>query len=141
MHSRGGHCAPSPHGPLHPWGPNRPTRCSHCSTSSESCTSSHAHRHVCIFPGHCVLKIGNEWGSLALNIVEHVPEVQIDLRRTSVRVEVARQGFGDRIHVPLHLLDYRKMPREWKGSFGRVVCIETVVVVIGEHGVLGCHDD
>jgi cyclopropane-fatty-acyl-phospholipid synthase len=65
-----------------------------------------------------------------LYIVRHIPEVQIDTITLSenqhayVRAEVARQGFEDRIRV--HLLDYREMPREWDGSFDRVVSIEMV---------------
>ncbi|KAF8488661.1 cyclopropane-fatty-acyl-phospholipid synthase [Russula emetica] len=86
-----------------------------------------------IFPGHRVLEIGTGWGSLALYIVRHIPEVQIDTitlsenQRAHVRAEVARQGFEDRIRV--HLLDYREMPREWDGSFDRVVSIEMVEAV------------
>lgn len=86
-----------------------------------------------IFPGHRVLEIGSGWGSLALYIVQHVPEVQIDTITLSenqcahVREEVARQGFEDRIRV--HLLDYREMPQEWDGSFDRVVSIEMVEAV------------
>ena len=83
-----------------------------------------------IFPGHRVLEIGSGWGSLALYIVRHIPEVQIDTitlsvnQRAHVHAEVARQGFEDRIRV--HLVDYREMPREWDGSFDRVVSIEMV---------------
>ena len=86
-----------------------------------------------IFPGHRVLEIGSGWGSLALYIVQQVPEVQIDTITLSenqcahVRAEVARQGFEDRIRV--HLLDYREMPQEWDGSFDRVVSIEMVEAV------------
>jgi cyclopropane-fatty-acyl-phospholipid synthase len=70
---------------------------------------------------------------LALYIVQHVPEVQIDTITLSenqcahVRAEVARHGFEDRIRV--HLLDYREMPQEWDGSFDRVVSIEMVEAV------------
>ena len=86
-----------------------------------------------IFPGHRVLEIGSGWGSLALYIVRHIPEVQIDTitlsenQRAHVHAEVARQGFEDRIRV--HLVDYREMPREWDGSFDRVVSIEMVEAV------------
>jgi cyclopropane-fatty-acyl-phospholipid synthase len=68
-----------------------------------------------------------------LYIVRHIPEVQIDTitlsenQRAHVRAEVVRQGFEDRIRV--HLLDYREMPREWDGSFDRVVSIEMVEAV------------
>ena len=83
-----------------------------------------------IFPGHRVLELGSGWGSLALYIVRHIPEAQIDTitlsenQRAHVHAEVARQGFEDRIRV--HLVDYREMPREWDGSFNRVVSIEMV---------------
>lgn len=86
-----------------------------------------------ISPGHRVLEIGSGWGSLALYIVQHIPEVQIDTitlsenQRAHVCAEVARQGFEDRVRV--HLLDYREMPREWDGSFDRVVSIEMVEAV------------
>jgi cyclopropane-fatty-acyl-phospholipid synthase len=86
-----------------------------------------------IFPGHRVLEIGSGWGSLALYIARHIPEVQIDTitlsenQRAHVHAEVARQGFEDRIRV--HLLDYREMPREWDGAFDRVVSIEMVEAV------------
>ena len=86
-----------------------------------------------ILPGHRVLEIGSGWGSLALYIVQHVPKVQIDTITLSenqcahVRAEVARQGFEDRIRV--HLLDYREMPRDWDGSFDRVVSIEMIEAV------------
>jgi cyclopropane-fatty-acyl-phospholipid synthase len=86
-----------------------------------------------IFPGHCVLEIGSGWGSLALYIARHIPNVQIDTITLSdnqcahVRAEVARQGFADRIRV--HLLDYREMPREWGDTFDRVVSIEMVEAI------------
>ena len=86
-----------------------------------------------IFPGHRVLEIGSGRGSLALHIVRHIPEVQIDTitlsvnQRAHVLAEVARQGFEDRIRV--HLLDYREMPRDWDGAFDRVVSIEMVEAV------------
>jgi len=86
-----------------------------------------------IFPGHRVLEIGSGWGSLALYIVRHVPDVQIDTitlsdnQCTHVRTEVARLGFADRIRV--HLVDYREMPREWEGSFDRVVSVEMIEAV------------
>ena len=92
-----------------------------------------------------MLEIGSGWGSLALYIVRHVPEVQIDTITLSenqcayVRAEVARHGFADRIRV--HLLDYREMPDEWDGSFDRILSIEMVEAVGPEnHGcVLGRH--
>jgi cyclopropane-fatty-acyl-phospholipid synthase len=86
-----------------------------------------------ILPGHRVLEIGSGWGSMALYIVRHVPEAQIDTITLSdnqfahVRAEVARLGFEDRIRV--HLLDYREMPREWEHSFDRVVSLEMVEAV------------
>jgi len=86
-----------------------------------------------IIPGHRVLEIGSGWGSMALYIVRHIPDVQIDTITLSdnqfahVQAEVARLGFSDRIHV--HLLDYREMPREWESSFDRVVSLEMVEAV------------
>ena len=86
-----------------------------------------------ILPGHRVLEIGSGWGSLALYIVRHVADVQIDTITLSdnqcahVRAEVARHGFEDRIQV--HLLDYREMPREWDSSFDRVVSVEMIEAV------------
>ncbi|KAI0250939.1 S-adenosyl-L-methionine-dependent methyltransferase [Lactifluus subvellereus] len=86
-----------------------------------------------ILPGHRVLEIGSGWGSLALHIVRHVAGVQVDTITLSdnqcahVRAEVARCGFEDRVRV--HLLDYREMPREWDGSFDRVVSVEMVEAV------------
>lgn len=86
-----------------------------------------------ILPGHRVLEIGSGWGSMALYIVRHIPEAQIDTITLSdnqfahVRAEVARLGFEDRIRV--HLLDYREMPREWESSFDRVVSLEMVEAV------------
>jgi cyclopropane-fatty-acyl-phospholipid synthase len=94
---------------------------------------AHIVSRACILPGHRVLEIGSGWGSLALYIVRHIPEAQIDTitlsenQRAHVRAEVARQGFEDRIRV--HLLDYREMPREWDASFDRVVSIEMVEAV------------
>jgi cyclopropane-fatty-acyl-phospholipid synthase len=86
-----------------------------------------------ILPGHRVLEIGSGWGSMALYIVRHVPDVHIDTITLSdnqfahVHAEVARLGFADRIRV--HLLDYREMPREWESSFDRVVSLEMVEAV------------
>jgi len=86
-----------------------------------------------ILPGHRVLEIGSGWGSMALYIVRHIPDVQIDTITLSdnqfahVQAEVARLGFGDRIRV--HLLDYREIPREWESSFDRVVSLEMVEAV------------
>jgi len=86
-----------------------------------------------ILPGHRVLEIGSGWGSMALYIVRHIPDVQIDTITLSdnqfahVQAEVARLGFADRIRV--HLLDYREMPREWESSFDRVVSLEMVEAV------------
>ena len=86
-----------------------------------------------ILPGHRVLEIGSGWGSMALYIVRHIPDVHIDTITLSdnqfahVRAEVARLGFADRIRV--HLLDYREMPREWESSFDRVVSLEMVEAV------------
>lgn len=86
-----------------------------------------------ILPGHRVLEIGSGWGSMALYIVRHVPDVHIDTITLSdnqfahVQAEVARLGFADRIRI--HLLDYREMPREWESSFDRVVSLEMVEAV------------
>ena len=86
-----------------------------------------------ILPGHRVLEIGSGWGSMALYIVRHIPDVQIDTITLSdnqfahVQAEVARLGFDNRIRV--HLLDYREMPREWESSFDRVVSLEMVEAV------------
>jgi cyclopropane-fatty-acyl-phospholipid synthase len=83
--------------------------------------------------GHRVLEIGSGWGSMALHIVQNVPDTQVDTITLSdnqcayVRAMVERLGFSDRIRV--HLIDYREMPREWDGLFDRVVSIEMVEAV------------
>ena len=86
-----------------------------------------------ILPGHRVLEIGSGWGSMALYIVRHIPDVQVDTITLSdnqfshMHAEIERLGFADRIRV--HLLDYREMPREWESSFDRVVSLEMVEAV------------
>ena len=83
--------------------------------------------------GHRVLEIGSGWGSMALHIVQNVPDTRVDTITLSdnqcahVRAMVERLGFSDRIRV--HLIDYREMPREWEGLFDRVVSIEMIEAV------------
>ena len=111
-----------------------PTRPTTPPTDTLAAAQQHKLAHIVsrarIFPGHRVLELGSGWGSLALYIVRHIPEAQIDTitlsenQRAHVHAEVARQGFEDRIRV--HLVDYREMPREWDDSFDRVVSIEMV---------------
>ena len=80
-----------------------------------------------------VLEIGSGWGALAIRMAQQFPHVEIDtLTLSSAQKDLADQriaaaGFTDRITV--HLMDYRKMPAEWKGSFARFVSVEMIEAV------------
>ncbi|KAA1469739.1 S-adenosyl-L-methionine-dependent methyltransferase [Dentipellis sp. KUC8613] len=83
-----------------------------------------------IMPGHRILEIGSGWGSLSMHIMSTIPKTQIDTLTLSVQqrdyvVKLAEEkGFQDRVRV--HLMDYRQMPKEWEGTFDRVISIEMV---------------
>lgn len=79
-----------------------------------------------------ILEIGSGWGSMALRIAEKFPRATIDTLTLSVQQQALAQerirargtSFAERITV--HLMDYRAMPREWAGTFDRVVSVEMV---------------
>ena len=93
----------------------------------------HAIDKANILPGHRILDIGCGWGSLAIMIAEYIPSTKIDAitlsvnQQTFAQERIALAGLSDRITV--HLMDYRKMPSDWKNVFDRVISIEMVVHV------------
>lgn len=86
-----------------------------------------------IAPGDRVLEIGTGWGSLAMETCRMVPNVTIDSltlskeQKSLAERRIREAGLEKQIRV--HLLDYRDMPKEWEGSFDRVVSIEMLEAV------------
>jgi cyclopropane-fatty-acyl-phospholipid synthase len=99
-----------------------------------------------------ILEIGSGWGSMAIRIAEKYPLVTIDALTLSVQQqELARErilfhSMSQRIgaveqtsdkplpsslegRIRVHLMDYRAMPSEWKGTFDRVVSVEMIEAV------------
>ena len=117
----------------------------------------HIIRKADIKPGHRILEIGSGWGSLSLIITQSIPGTTVDTLTLSAQqaeyvqdkltkalahgcslcaldpvcahdmAAGASQEMSKRIRV--HLMDYRAMPAEWKGSFDRVVSVEMVEAV------------
>ncbi|KAF9071211.1 S-adenosyl-L-methionine-dependent methyltransferase [Rhodocollybia butyracea] len=93
----------------------------------------HIIRKANILPGQRVLEIGSGWGSLSILIAQTVPDTTIHTLTLSVAQQnLAKQrirdaGLEDRITV--HLMDYRDMPKEWEGSFDRMVSVEMIEAV------------
>jgi cyclopropane-fatty-acyl-phospholipid synthase len=76
---------------------------------------------------HRVLEIGSGWGSFAILAVQMTGCTVETITLSAHQQELAQRrvsalGLEDRIRV--HLMDYRKMPSDWKASFDRVVSIE-----------------
>lgn len=94
---------------------------------------AHILRKANVRPGNRVLEIGSGWGSMAMLIVQTVPGTRVDTLTLSeqqqelAQARIRAAGLEDRITV--HLMDYRSMPLEWKGSFDRVVSIEMIEAV------------
>ncbi|KAF8158538.1 CFS1-like protein [Crassisporium funariophilum] len=82
-----------------------------------------------------ILEIGTGWGALAILLASQHPHVSIDTLTLSpaqlllAQARILRAGLAGRVRV--HLMDYRSMPREWEGEFGRVVSVEMVEAVGG----------
>ncbi|KAJ3553768.1 hypothetical protein NM688_g3441 [Phlebia brevispora] len=121
----------------------------------------HILRKADIHPGHRVLEIGSGWGALSLRLLQTVPGTNVDTLTLSTqqaeyvraRVEEAScelptrpdisdhdeqerlkgkdVSLKDRLRV--HLMDYRSMPPEWKGTFDRVISVEMVEAVGREY--------
>ncbi|KAK8865770.1 hypothetical protein IAR55_000917 [Kwoniella newhampshirensis] len=92
----------------------------------------HIIRKADIRPGHRVLEIGSGWGSLAIEAVRMtsctVDTITLSAQQKVLAEErVKRAGLAGRIRV--WLVDYRKLPDSWKGSFDRVVSIEMLEAV------------
>ncbi|WWD18050.1 hypothetical protein CI109_102497 [Kwoniella shandongensis] len=92
----------------------------------------HIIRKADIRPGHRVLEIGSGWGSLAIEAVRMtsctVDTITLSAQQKALAEErIKRAGLAGRIRV--WLLDYRKLPESWKGSFDRVVSIEMLEAV------------
>ncbi|KAH8102191.1 cyclopropane-fatty-acyl-phospholipid synthase [Cristinia sonorae] len=99
---------------------------------------AHLCRKADIKPGHRVLEIGSGWGPLACYIATTIPDTTVDTITLSVqqmayvknRIQEAgigqTEGENPRDRVQVHLVDYRNMLAEWKGTFDRVVCVEMV---------------
>ncbi|WVF70807.1 hypothetical protein IAT40_005601 [Kwoniella sp. CBS 6097] len=92
----------------------------------------HIIRKADIRPGHRVLEIGSGWGSLAIEAVKMtkctVDTITLSAQQKALAEErIKRAGLAGRIRV--HLVDYRKLPESWKGSFDRVVSIEMLEAV------------
>ncbi|KAL7417892.1 S-adenosyl-L-methionine-dependent methyltransferase [Mrakia frigida] len=82
--------------------------------------------------GHRVLEIGSGWGSFAMEAVRltgcTVDTLTLSTQQASLaRARIEKAGMTSSITV--HLLDYRSMPKEWEGSFDRVVSIEMIEAV------------
>ncbi|OCF41406.1 hypothetical protein I317_04797 [Kwoniella heveanensis CBS 569] len=92
----------------------------------------HIIRKADIRPGHRVLEIGSGWGSLAIEAVKMtkctVDTITLSAQQKALAEKrIKRAGLAGRIRV--HLVDYRKLPESWKGSFDRVVSIEMLEAV------------
>ncbi|KAH7107208.1 cyclopropane-fatty-acyl-phospholipid synthase [Auriculariales sp. MPI-PUGE-AT-0066] len=83
--------------------------------------------------GHRILEIGSGWGELAIQACRLISNCTVDTitlsseQKELAEARIAAAGFTDRVRV--HLMDYRRMPEEWKGSFDRVISIEMVEAV------------
>lgn len=107
-------------------------------------------------PGHRILEIGSGWASLSIEAAKRgcrVDTLTLSVEQQTLARERIEQacvsyracrptldpkaylqtlimnisGFTDKITV--HLMDYRKMPEEWKGAFDRVISIEMIEAV------------
>lgn len=82
--------------------------------------------------GHRLLEIGSGWGELAIQAC-NAANCEVDTitlssdQKELAEKRIAAAGLSHRIRV--HLMDYRKMPPEWEGSFDRVISIEMVEAV------------
>ncbi|WVQ97166.1 hypothetical protein IAU59_004276 [Kwoniella sp. CBS 9459] len=99
----------------------------------------HIIRKADIRPGHRVLEIGSGWGSLAIEAVRMtkctVDTITLSAQQKALAEErIKRAGLAGRIRV--HLVDYRKLPESWKGSFDRVVSIE-MLEAVGKEFIAG----
>ncbi|WWC66459.1 uncharacterized protein I206_100361 [Kwoniella pini CBS 10737] len=85
-----------------------------------------------IKPGHRVLEIGSGWGSMAIEAVKMtnctVDTITLSAQQKAlVEERIKAAGLAGRIRV--WLMDYRKLPESWKGTFDRVVSIEMLEAV------------
>ncbi|WWC99574.1 hypothetical protein V866_006478 [Kwoniella sp. B9012] len=85
-----------------------------------------------IRPGHRVLEIGSGWGSMAIEAVRQtnctVDTITLSSQQKALAEDrIKAAGLAGRIRV--WLMDYRKLPESWKGTFDRVVSIEMLEAV------------
>lgn len=99
----------------------------------------HIIRQAQIRPGQRVLEIGSGWGSMAVKIAKEFAGTTVDTLTLSVhqqelaRARILQAGPEVASRVKVHLLDYRALPKEWSGSFDRVVSVEMVEAVGREY--------
>lgn len=92
-----------------------------------------------IGPNQRVLEIGSGWGSMAIRIAKENSNTTVDTITLSVhQQELARKrislaGAEVAARVKVHLLDYRALPKEWAGTFDRVISVEMVEAVGKEY--------
>ncbi|KAK7691989.1 hypothetical protein QCA50_005394 [Cerrena zonata] len=103
----------------------------------------HIIRKADIRPGHRVLEIGSGWGSMALRIVQTIPETTVDtITLSKQQLQFVQQRIQDAVapagnpgglscseRIRVHLMDYRALPEEWKHSFDRIVSVEMIEAV------------
>ncbi|WRT64038.1 uncharacterized protein IL334_000965 [Kwoniella shivajii] len=92
----------------------------------------HIIRKADIRPGHRVLEIGSGWGSLAIEAVKMtkctVDTITLSSQQKALAEDrIKKAGLAGRVRV--WLMDYRKLPESWKGTFDRVVSIEMLEAV------------
>ena len=84
-----------------------------------------------------ILEIGSGWGSLSFLITQTIENTTVDTITLSVQqadyVEQKITEFKLEGRVKVHLMDYRAMPPEWKGSFDRIVSVEMIEAVGKEY--------
>lgn len=89
-------------------------------------------RKAKIGPGDRVLEIGSGWGSFSIEAVRStgctVDTITLSVEQQQLaRQRVAEAGLEASVRV--HLMDYRRMPKEFEGAFDRVVSIEMIEAV------------
>ncbi|WWC86135.1 uncharacterized protein L201_001006 [Kwoniella dendrophila CBS 6074] len=92
----------------------------------------HIIRKADIQPGHRVLEIGSGWGSMAIEAVRQtnctVDTITLSAQQKALAEDrIKEAGLAGRIRV--WLMDYRKLPESWKGTFDRVVSCEMLEAV------------
>ncbi|KAI0667899.1 S-adenosyl-L-methionine-dependent methyltransferase [Trametes maxima] len=82
-------------------------------------------------PGDRLLEIGSGWGGVAIAAARMgctVDTITLSVEQRALALErVAEAGVADRVRV--HLMDYRKMPKEFEKAFDACVSIEMLEAV------------